>query len=65
LRSTAGAKPSAVDAGASGKLGDKVGADRKSTVGEAGSGTCFVVDRPTMRRIDGRSTPRICSLPAS
>jgi len=36
------------DAGASGKLGDKAGADRKPTGGELGSGTCFVVGSPTM-----------------
>jgi hypothetical protein len=48
-----------------GKLGDEAGASRKPTGGDLGSGTCVVVDRPTMRSIDGRSTPRICSLPNS
>ncbi|MEZ5866411.1 MAG: hypothetical protein R3D25_20915 [Geminicoccaceae bacterium] len=51
------------DAGTSGKLGDKAGADAKPT-GELGSGTCFVVDRPTMRCID-RDQLLACSLPSS
>jgi hypothetical protein len=68
--SSAGDRPPArsraqPDAEASGKLGDKVGADRLPTAGELGSGTCFVVGWTTMRCIDDQSTSRIYSLPSS